>query len=83
MHGEVETTELPRHQAILAEEALQRLPVDAPPTPPHHPDGFQYEIAFSPVDGNGGSRSLVIDESEVPDALRPVIDTAMGRATLG
>ena len=82
MRGEIETTELPQSQALLAEQALQKLPIDAPPVPPRHPDGFQYEIAFSP-DGSGADRSLVLDEAEVSDALRPVIDTAMGRATLG
>ena len=81
LRGDLETTELPPHQAKLAEEALDRLPIDTPPAPPHHPDGFQYEIAFSPA--NGASRSMVIDEAEVSDALRPVIDTAMGHATLG
>jgi len=81
LRGEIETSELPPQQARLAEEALQRLPVGAPPTAPRHPDGFQYEIAFSPAEGAG--RSMVIDESEVSDALRPVIETAMGHATLG
>jgi len=81
MRGESETTELPPEQARLAEEALDRLPLDAPPAPPRHPDGFQYEIAFSPHDG--AQRSTVIDEAEVSDALRPVIETAMGHATLG
>jgi hypothetical protein len=81
MHGEIETSELPPQQAALADAALHSLPADAPPAPPHHPDGFQYEIAFSPADGT--SRSMLIDEAEVSDALRPVIDTAMGHATLG
>jgi hypothetical protein len=81
MRGDVETAELPPAQARRAEEALDQLPVDAPPSPPRHPDGFQYEIAFSPRDG--GVRSMVIDEAEVSDALRPVIESAMGHATLG
>ena len=81
MRGDIETSELPPQQARLAEEALGRLPVDTPPAPPRHPDGFQYEIAFSPSDG--AARSMVIDEAEVSDALRPVIDSAMSHATLG
>jgi hypothetical protein len=81
MRGDIETAHLPPDQARLAEEALDRLPVGAPPAPPRHPDGFQYEIAFSPRDG--ASRSMLIDEAEVSDALRPVIETAMGHATLG
>ena len=56
------------------------LPVDRA-TPPPHPDGFQYEIAFAPADG--AARSLVLNEGDVSDALRPVIATAMGRGTLG
>jgi hypothetical protein len=81
LRGELQTSELPAQQATLAEEALQKLPADRPPSPPRHPDGFQYEIAFSPPDG--AARSLVIDEAEVSDALRPVIETAMSRGTLG
>jgi hypothetical protein len=81
MRGEIETSELPAQQAALADAALRGLPADAAPAPPHHPDGFQYEIAFSPADG--ASRSMLIDEAEVSDALRPVIDSAMDHATLG
>jgi hypothetical protein len=81
MRGEIETSELPAQQAALADAALHSLPADAAPAPPHHPDGFQYEIAFSPADG--ASRSMLIDEADVSDALRPVIETAMGHATLG
>jgi len=81
MRGEIETTELPPHQAQLAEEALHGLPADAPPAAPQHPDGFQYEIAFSPP--GGASRTTLIDEAEVSEALRPVIETAMHHATLG
>jgi hypothetical protein len=81
LRGEIETTELPGAQGTLAEAALQSLPIDQPPALPRHPDGFQYEIAFSPA--HGDARSLVIDEAEVSDALRPVIETAMGRGTLG
>jgi len=81
LSGEIDTTELPPQQATLAEAALHKLPIGTPKAPPGHPDGFQYEIAFSP--SGGESRSLVIDEAEVSAALRPVIETAMRRGTLG
>jgi hypothetical protein len=81
LHGEIDTSELPPEQARLAEDALHALPETAADTPPRHPDGFQYEIAFSPADGP--ARSMLIDEADVPDGLRPVIETAMGRGTLG
>jgi hypothetical protein len=81
LRGEIDTAELPPDQARLAEEALHTLPVTAAEAPPHHPDGFQYEIAFSPT--QGPARSMMIDEAEVPDGLRPLIDSAMGRGTLG
>jgi hypothetical protein len=81
LRGEVDTSELPPEQARLAEEALHSLPDNRAAAPLPHPDGFQYEIAFSQDDG--AARSMLIDEAEVPDGLRPVIQTAMGRGTLG
>jgi hypothetical protein len=81
LRGEIDTAELPPDQARLAEEALHTLPDSAAGAPPHHPDGFQYEIAFSPT--QGAARSTMLDEAEVSDALRPVIDTALRRGTLG
>jgi hypothetical protein len=81
MRGDLETSQLPPDEARLAEEALHQLSVGTPPTPPRHPDAFQYEIAFSAAEG-AATQSAVIDEADVSEALRPVIDTAMSRATL-
>ena len=81
LRGEIDTTELSSDQARLAEEALHTLPDTTTEAPPGHPDGFQYEIAFSPA--QGAARSMMIDESEISDALRPVIETAMRRGKLG
>ncbi|MDQ6670101.1 MAG: hypothetical protein M3069_05035 [Chloroflexota bacterium] len=80
LRGEVDTSELPGDEGTLAEDALHLLP-DSAAGAPQHPDGFQYEIAFSPP--NGASRSTLVDESEVPDVLRPVIQAALNRGTLG
>ncbi len=81
LRGEIDTSELPPDQARLAEETLHSLPDTRAAAPLPHPDGFQYEIGFSQDDG--AARSMLIDEAEVPDGLRPVIQTAMGRGTLG
>jgi hypothetical protein len=81
LRGEIDTAELPPDQARLAEQTLHTLTDTAAEAPPRHPDGFQYEIAFSP--GHGLARSMMLDETDVPDGLRPLIDTAMGRGTLG
>jgi hypothetical protein len=81
LRGEIDTAELPPEQGMLAEAALHALPDNPAGAPPSHPDGFQYEIAFAPA--NGAARSMLIDEAAVPDGLQPLIQTAMGRGTLG
>ncbi|MGI9145230.1 MAG: protealysin inhibitor emfourin [Chloroflexota bacterium] len=79
--GEVDTTELLPDQTRLAEDALRTLQDPDPGAVPHHADGFQYEIAFALADG--APRSVLIDETEVPAALRPIIATAMAHGSLG
>ncbi len=81
LRGEVDTLELPAEQARLVEERLHGLPADKPAAPPLHPDGFQYGLEFP--DAGGQSRSVTLDESEIADDLRPVIQRAMERGTLG
>jgi hypothetical protein len=74
--GDAETTELPPPTAAAAEAALRSLPAGKSAGAPSHPDGFVYELSF-----DGGS--VTLDESEISDELRPLIDLAMSRATLG
>ncbi len=85
LRGEVDTAELSETQtqvqAKAIEDLLHGLPLDKPPAAPHHPDGFQYEIAFS--EAGGEIRSVLLDESEISDDLRPLIQLAMQRGTLG
>jgi hypothetical protein len=77
LRGSMDTAELPAEAAGGAEAALREMRVDQPPSPPGHPDSFQYEITFQHEDG--GSRCVVLDESELPEALRPLVDAALAR----
>ena len=81
LRGEADTDELPGDQAEAIENLLHGLPVDKQPAAPRHPDGFQYALEF-PAAG-GEPRSIILDESEVSDDLRPLIQRAMERGTLG
>jgi hypothetical protein len=76
LRGEVDTADLGSRRAAAAEAALRRLSVGKPAAPPAHPDSFQYELTFP-----GGT--VVLDESEVCDDLRPLIDKAMEQAQPG
>ncbi len=80
MRGEVDTAELSDEQAKAIEDRLSSLPEDKAAAP-GHPDGFQYILEFPDVGGD--TRSIMLDESEVGDDLRPLIQLAMERATLG
>ena len=81
LRGEVDTAEFSGDQAKTIESILHGLPFDKPPAAPRHPDGFQYVLEFP--DASGQSRSITLDESEVGDDLRPVVQKAMERGTLG
>jgi hypothetical protein len=81
LRGEVDTTQLGPDQAKAVEDVLHELPSDKPAAAPQHPDGFQYDIAFS---GAGGEpHSVSLDEAEVSDQLRPLIEAALKGGTLG
>lgn len=68
LRGSVETADK------AASVALHRLGGGS--TAPPHPDGFQYELSS---DG----RSVVLNENDIPAALRPLIDAALSQGTLG
>ena len=71
LRGDADTADLPAQ----VEAAVRNLPAGKPAAAPSHPDGFQYEVSF-------GGQSAVIDESEVNDDLRPLIEDAMSRAAI-
>jgi hypothetical protein len=77
MTATIDTAELADDEALGAEAALAELDADAPAPESAHPDAFQYEIA---TDLDGTARSVVLNEGDVPDALRPLLDEAMKRA---
>jgi hypothetical protein len=81
LQGELETAELPSEQAQSAEQALRALPQAKAASPPSHPDAFQYELTYS--ESGLEPQSVTLDESDVSDDLRPLIDAAMSRGTLG
>ena len=75
LRGDAETDELSQPTATAAEEALKKLPTGGAAAAPSHPDGFLYDLSF---DGN----SVTLDESQISDELRPVIESAMSRGRL-
>lgn len=81
LQGELETAELPSEQAHSAEQALRALPSASTASTPSHPDAFQYELTYS--EPGRDPRSATLDEAEISDDLRPLIDAAMARGTLG
>jgi hypothetical protein len=78
LRGTIDTAELPAPTATQVKQELNRLAYGAPAAPPRHPDSFQYEITV--VDGNR-RRSALLDEAQLPEGLRPVIDAALARAS--
>lgn len=78
MTAEVDTAELGQPQAEQAEQALRTAKRGAPPGPPA-PDRFSFHLTLpdaAPDDDAGA----VVDERDVPDALRPLLDLAATRA---
>lgn len=70
----LDTAHLLPAKARLIENAVQSLPFDQPPSNPRHPDAFQYEIV---VDPDGGRQTATLDEADVPEALRLLINEAV------
>lgn len=79
LRGAVDTAALTPDIATAGEAALRGLAFDRPASPPRHPDSFQYELTV--VDG-GTRRTSVLDEAELPEALRPIIDAAVAQGRL-
>jgi len=78
LRGTLDTATLPAERAAAVDEALRGLPYGLPPAPPQHPDSFRYEIT---VIDHSGRRSAVLDEAQVPDELRRILDDAITAAS--
>lgn len=76
MTAEVDTAELGPDRADQAERLLRSSP-PAPSGPPV-PDGFRFHLSLP--DSGSDSDVAVVDERQVPDALRPLLDLAATRA---
>ena len=74
LRGSIDTSELPPEQARAAKTTLDALP-ETPGGPPQ-PDGFQYDLAAE-------GHSVTLNEAQVPDALRGIIDAALAHGTRG
>jgi hypothetical protein len=70
LHAMLDTAHLAATEAGYVEAALRELPWDRPTTGPIEPDRFRYEMVT--VEGDH-ERRVVLDEREVPDALRPLL----------
>lgn len=70
LHAVLDTTQLVVPAAARAEQALRDLPWDRPPPQPAGADRFQYELVVTEKDG---ARRVTLNESEIPDALRPLV----------
>ncbi len=76
VRGVVETSDLAELPAEDIEALLRDLPFDREAPIPSHPDSFQYEVT---IGDQATRRSAVLDESEVPDKLRPLLKAAIAR----
>lgn len=74
-----DTGQLPESVAGPAEQALNSLPFGQPPAAAQHPHSFRYEVM---VTDDQGTRSVSLDEAQLPDVLRDVFQTALTRGRL-
>jgi hypothetical protein len=79
MTAEVDTTELGQPQAEQAEQALRSAQQAAPSGPPA-PDRFSFHLSLPDV---APDDTVAVDERDVPDGLRPLLDLAASRAAPG
>ena len=74
--GTLDTAALGAEEAASAEHALRALPYGRPvPPPPTRPEMMRYE--FTVVDDAGQTRRAAVNEDELPDALRRLIDPTL------
>jgi emfourin len=62
-----------------SEAAVRALPFGRADEPPAHPDAFQYRFTLVDADDQP---SVTLNEDEIPDSLRDMVDSAMAGAEL-
>jgi hypothetical protein len=77
LSADVATTDLDDEKAARAEQAVTRLLDEPAPVSPPQPDRFRYEIT---VPERGAS--VTLNEQDIPDDLRPLIERASKAATI-
>jgi Emfourin len=80
MTAEVDTVELGQPAAEQAEQALQRAQCRSAASPPPAPDRFSFHLSLPE---SNSDQDIAIDERDVPNALRPLLDLAGSRARPG
>jgi hypothetical protein len=70
LHATLDTAQLTGADAAGIEAALRDLPWDRPIQGPAGPDRFRYEVV---ADEGDHERRVVLGESEIPAALRPLL----------
>ncbi len=76
LSADVATTDLDAGKAERAEQAVTRLLDEPAATSPPQPDRFRYEISVPER-----RASVTVNEQDVPDDLRPLIELALKAAT--
>ena len=76
----VDTDELPHAQAAEAVEALDGLASAPPPIPSASASQPRYRLTVS---RDAGEQVVVVTESQIPPALRPLISVLVRRARAG
>lgn len=75
----IDTGELAPEEASQVEAALRQLPFGRPAPQASHPDAFQYQITVS---DDGTEQSVVVGENEIPDDLRPIVESVIARGDI-
>lgn len=72
LKGTLDLAQLPEPTNSMT--ALRSLPFGQSPASPRHPDSFRYEVTLIDDDGR---QSVVLDEAQIPDDLRSLLDQAI------
>jgi hypothetical protein len=76
LKGTLDTSQFHAKDAAAVEDALRTLPFGrAAPPPPSRPDLMRYDLTV--VDADGHAQRAEVNEDELPDELRRLIDPTL------